>query len=199
MHEKGDAYTFNQCHSQSGVRQDYPRHVVHLHLRCTLTSQPTAASALMQAPVAAVSMWCVPNALRPLGISLTTMAIHLFGDVPSPPLLGWLQSKLTEGKIGQGMPSPCMPVCVHLISVRQNVFLQMLDVPVSGVRCWTAAIENMSHPRVDVSNGHVAKMAPHSAAGLPHRFTACRPDLSSMVLDRHCPLTWDAVVTTDAS
>mmetsp|Transcript_6270 Transcript_6270/g.13766 ORF Transcript_6270/g.13766 Transcript_6270/m.13766 type:complete len:518 (+) Transcript_6270:206-1759(+) len=55
---------------------------------------------LLQAPVAAVGMWCVPSALRPLGISIMTVSIHLFGDVPSPPLLGLLQSALAEGKEG---------------------------------------------------------------------------------------------------
>ncbi|KAG1679099.1 hypothetical protein FOA52_000454 [Chlamydomonas sp. UWO 241] len=53
---------------------------------------------VLQAPVAAIGMWCVPSKLRPLGVSLMTMAIHLFGDVPSPPLLGLLQSRLAEGK-----------------------------------------------------------------------------------------------------
>ena len=55
-----------------------------------------------QAPVAALSMWAVPSVLRPLAISLMTVVIHLLGDVPSPPLLGWLQATLSEGKTGQG-------------------------------------------------------------------------------------------------
>lgn len=52
---------------------------------CALPSHP------LQAPVVAVQMWCVPPALRPLGSSLVTVAVHLLGDVPSPPALGWLQ------------------------------------------------------------------------------------------------------------
>ncbi len=51
-----------------------------------------------QAPVVAVQMWSVPQQLRALGASLMTVSIHLLGDVPSPPLLGLLQSKLAEGK-----------------------------------------------------------------------------------------------------
>jgi MFS transporter, Spinster family, sphingosine-1-phosphate transporter len=50
-----------------------------------------------QAPVGALGLWSVPPGLRPLGISLTTTAIHLLGDVPSPPLVGWLQSALERG------------------------------------------------------------------------------------------------------
>ncbi len=49
-----------------------------------------------QAPVAAIGMWCVPSALRPLGVALMTICIHLFGDVPSPPLLGLLQTSLSK-------------------------------------------------------------------------------------------------------
>ncbi|GLC66203.1 hypothetical protein PLESTF_000396100 [Pleodorina starrii] len=53
---------------------------------------------LLQAPVAALGMWCVPPELRPLGASLMTVSIHLLGDVPSPPLVGLLQSRLSAGK-----------------------------------------------------------------------------------------------------
>lgn len=52
----------------------------------------------IQAPVGAIGMWAVPPALRPLAISLTTVSIHVLGDVPSPPLVGWLETKLEEGK-----------------------------------------------------------------------------------------------------
>lgn len=51
---------------------------------------------MMSAPTAAIGMWAVPTGLRPLAISLNTCAIHLLGDVPSPPLLGALQTSLTK-------------------------------------------------------------------------------------------------------
>lgn len=54
----------------------------------------------LQAPVAAIGMWSVPAALRPLAISMVTVSIHLLGDVPSPPLVGALQSALEAGKTG---------------------------------------------------------------------------------------------------
>jgi hypothetical protein len=54
----------------------------------------------LQAPVAAIGMWSVPTALRPLAISMVTVSIHLLGDVPSPPLVGALQSALEQGKTG---------------------------------------------------------------------------------------------------
>jgi hypothetical protein len=56
---------------------------------------------LLQAPVAAISMWAVPSALRPMAMSLMTLAIHLGGDVPSPPLLGALESAL-EARAPEG-------------------------------------------------------------------------------------------------
>lgn len=53
---------------------------------------------MMQAPVGAIGMWAVPAALRPLAISMVTVSIHLLGDVPSPPLVGALQSALERDK-----------------------------------------------------------------------------------------------------
>ena len=42
----------------------------------------------LQAPVNAVVLWSVPPRLRPLACSMTTVTIHLLGDVPTPPLFG---------------------------------------------------------------------------------------------------------------
>ena len=50
----------------------------------------------LQSPMAALGMWSVPPQLRPLGISLMTVTIHLFGDVPSPPILGLIQTELSK-------------------------------------------------------------------------------------------------------
>jgi len=41
-------------------------------------------------PVNAGYLWSVPHELRPLACALTTVAIHVLGDVPSPPLAGKL-------------------------------------------------------------------------------------------------------------
>jgi MFS transporter, Spinster family, sphingosine-1-phosphate transporter len=41
-----------------------------------------------------VLLWSVPPGVRPLGMSLSIVATHLLGDVPSPPLLGLLQGWL---------------------------------------------------------------------------------------------------------
>lgn len=45
-------------------------------------------------PVNAAYMWAVPAAVRPLACAMTTVGIHLLGDVPSPPLAGLLVDRL---------------------------------------------------------------------------------------------------------
>lgn len=45
-----------------------------------------------QAPSNALILWSVPPASRPLAISLSVISMHLLGDVPSPPIIGIIQS-----------------------------------------------------------------------------------------------------------
>ncbi|KAH1073170.1 hypothetical protein J1N35_025498 [Gossypium stocksii] len=44
-----------------------------------------------QAPVNYVSLHCVKPSLRPLSMAISTVSVHIFGDVPSSPLIGVLQ------------------------------------------------------------------------------------------------------------
>jgi hypothetical protein len=44
-------------------------------------------------------MWCVPADLRPFAMSMSVVAIHVLGDVPSPPLLGVLQGRLQNWRL----------------------------------------------------------------------------------------------------
>jgi len=44
-------------------------------------------------------MWSVPTGLRPFAMSMSVVAIHVLGDVPSPPLLGALQGRLQNWRI----------------------------------------------------------------------------------------------------
>jgi MFS family permease len=81
----------------------------------------------LQAPVAAIGMWCVPTALRPLAISMVTVSIHLLGDVPSPPLVGALQSALEQGKTGAQADAQwriTMSVASSLLFLSGCVFLR---------------------------------------------------------------------------
>lgn len=44
-----------------------------------------------QGPVNYVSLHCVKPSLRPMAMAMSTVSIHIFGDVPSSPLVGVLQ------------------------------------------------------------------------------------------------------------
>lgn len=85
---------------------------------------------LLQAPVAALGMWCVPPELRPLGVSLMTVSIHLLGDVPSPPLVGLLQTRLSEGK------SPSEAAQQWRISLSVCSLLLLLSGALFAVAAW---------------------------------------------------------------
>ncbi|CAM8921946.1 unnamed protein product [Rhodiola kirilowii] len=47
-----------------------------------------------QAPVNYVCLHCVKPSLRPLSMAMSTVSIHIFGDVPSSPLVGVLQDHI---------------------------------------------------------------------------------------------------------
>ncbi|KAI4375578.1 hypothetical protein MLD38_013432 [Melastoma candidum] len=49
-----------------------------------------------QAPVNFVNLHCVKPSLRPLSMAVATVSIHVFGDVPSSPLVGVLQDYLNN-------------------------------------------------------------------------------------------------------
>ena len=44
----------------------------------------------------AVGMWSIPAQQRPLGQAYLVVAMHALGDVPSPPIVGALQGKLSN-------------------------------------------------------------------------------------------------------
>lgn len=46
----------------------------------------------------AAVMWSVPLRLRSLSMSIVTIAIHVFGDVPAPPIVGFFQDALNRSR-----------------------------------------------------------------------------------------------------
>ncbi|KAE9597109.1 hypothetical protein Lal_00007292 [Lupinus albus] len=48
----------------------------------------------IQGPVNYVCLHCVKPSLRPLSMAISTVSIHIFGDVPSSPLVGLLQDHI---------------------------------------------------------------------------------------------------------
>ncbi|KAF8090113.1 hypothetical protein N665_0486s0011 [Sinapis alba] len=49
-----------------------------------------------QAPVNYVCLHCVEPSLRPLSMAISTVAIHIFGDVPSSPLVGIVEDHINS-------------------------------------------------------------------------------------------------------
>ncbi|XLT36186.1 hypothetical protein HN873_067478, partial [Arachis hypogaea] len=49
-----------------------------------------------QAHVNYVSLHCVKPILRALSMAISTISIHIFGDVPSSPLVGILQDHIND-------------------------------------------------------------------------------------------------------
>ncbi|XP_004504880.1 probable sphingolipid transporter spinster homolog 2 [Cicer arietinum] len=49
-----------------------------------------------QGPVNYVCLHCVKPSLRPLSMAMSTVAIHIFGDVPSSPLVGVVQDSINN-------------------------------------------------------------------------------------------------------
>ncbi|KAL6494618.1 hypothetical protein OROGR_031418 [Orobanche gracilis] len=49
---------------------------------------------IKMAPVNFVCLHCVKPSLRPLSMAISTVSIHIFGDVPSSPLVGLLQDQI---------------------------------------------------------------------------------------------------------
>ncbi|KAJ4716039.1 Major facilitator superfamily protein [Melia azedarach] len=49
-----------------------------------------------QGPVNYICLHCVKPSLRPLSMAISTVSIHIFGDVPSSPLVGVLQDRVNN-------------------------------------------------------------------------------------------------------
>ncbi|XAR73027.1 hypothetical protein NMG60_11019875 [Bertholletia excelsa] len=52
-----------------------------------------------QGPVNYVCLHCVNPSMRPLSMAMSTVSIHIFGDVPSSPLVGVLQDHINNWRI----------------------------------------------------------------------------------------------------
>ncbi|KAF3439140.1 hypothetical protein FNV43_RR17415 [Rhamnella rubrinervis] len=52
-----------------------------------------------QAPVNYVCLHCVKPSMRPLSMAISTVSIHVFGDVPSSPLVGVIQDNINNWRV----------------------------------------------------------------------------------------------------
>ncbi|PKA47461.1 putative sphingolipid transporter spinster like 2 [Apostasia shenzhenica] len=83
---------------------------VAVHREVDAITKPYAFS--LKAPVNYVCLHCIEPSLRPLSMAMSTVSIHIFGDVPSSPLVGVLQ--WTSPVMGQRC---CTDNCVFLHAV----------------------------------------------------------------------------------
>lgn len=52
-----------------------------------------------QAPSLGILLWSCPAHLRPFVLSASEVVQHLLGDVPMPPLVGWLQERVDDWRV----------------------------------------------------------------------------------------------------
>ncbi|KAG9134044.1 hypothetical protein Leryth_004747 [Lithospermum erythrorhizon] len=52
-----------------------------------------------QGPVNYICLHCVKPSLRPLAMAMSTVSIHVFGDVPSSPLVGVIQDQINNWRV----------------------------------------------------------------------------------------------------
>ncbi|PSC68467.1 putative sphingolipid transporter spinster-like protein 2 [Micractinium conductrix] len=72
---------------------------------------------LLAAPVNAVLLWSVSAELRPFALSAAEFSQHLLGDIPAPPLLGLLQSRLGDWRASMSAVTGLLAVAVALFAV----------------------------------------------------------------------------------
>ncbi|KAJ0970037.1 hypothetical protein J5N97_022914 [Dioscorea zingiberensis] len=78
-----------------------------------------------QAPVNYVCLHCVKPSLRPLSMAVSTVSIHIFGDVPSAPLVGVLQDHLNDWRKSALILTSILFVAAILWGI--GIFLHSVD------------------------------------------------------------------------
>lgn len=58
---------------------------------------------VFKGPVNFIVLHCVKPSLRPLAMAMSTVSIHIFGDVPSSPLVGVLQVSFSDVSTSLGL------------------------------------------------------------------------------------------------
>ncbi|XP_024027026.1 probable sphingolipid transporter spinster homolog 2 [Morus notabilis] len=79
-----------------------------------------------QAPVNYVSLHCVRPSLRPLSMAISTVSIHIFGDVPSSPLVGILQDRVNNWRVTSLTLTSVLFVAAGIWFI--GIFLNSLDM-----------------------------------------------------------------------
>lgn len=78
-----------------------------------------------QAPVNYVCLHCVNPSLRPLSMAISTVSIHIFGDVPSSPLVGVLQDHINNWRLSALILTSVLFIAASIWFV--GIFLHAVD------------------------------------------------------------------------
>lgn len=78
-----------------------------------------------QGPVNYVCLHCVKPSLRPLSMAMSTVSIHIFGDVPSSPLVGILQDHLNNWRESALILTSILFIAAAVWSI--GIFLHSVD------------------------------------------------------------------------
>ncbi|CAN4112000.1 unnamed protein product [Withania somnifera] len=78
-----------------------------------------------QGPVNYVCLHCVKPSLRPLSMAMSTVSIHIFGDVPSSPLVGVVQDHINNWRVTALMLTSVLFVASVIWFV--GIFLHSVD------------------------------------------------------------------------
>ncbi|KAJ6948742.1 hypothetical protein NC651_002913 [Populus alba x Populus x berolinensis] len=107
-----------------------------------------------QAPVNFICLHCVKPSMRPISMAISTVAIHLFGDVPSSPLVGVLQDQTNNWrKTSLILTSILFPAAVIWFI---GIFLHSVD----------RFDEESEHPEVTTADGsNTTPLLDRKAAG----------------------------------
>lgn len=81
-----------------------------------------------QAPVNYVCLHCVRPSLRPLSMAISTVSIHIFGDVPSSPLVGVLQDHINNWRETSLILTTILFIAAGIWFV--GIFLNSLDMSI---------------------------------------------------------------------
>ncbi|CAM8907847.1 hypothetical protein QQ045_009873 [Rhodiola kirilowii] len=112
-----------------------------------------------QAPVNYVCLHCVKPSLRPLSMAMSTVSIHIFGDVPSSPLVGVLQDQLKNWRSTTLILTTIFFLAAGIWFV--GIFFNSVDRYAEDAEAQIAN-ENKANTKPLLDGGTTAQKRPHS-------------------------------------
>jgi len=125
---------------------------------CVVFGLGEAAMFSTAAPSNAVAMWSVPSGLRPLGMSLSVVAMHVLGDVPSPPIMGLVQGRLQNWKLTMSLAAVFLFVGAAVYCVGAHAAKRAIDYRAVGAQPGSSGrmhAEYTAAPGEEEGDGHM--------------------------------------------